>query len=76
MTPDDQRRQFYQEQAEYYGYLTSIECEHDWLMRRQDIPQAHKNARLAGHFGRLALGETECVTMWSERDVNRILREG
>lgn len=58
MTPDDQRRQFYQEQAEEYGHWCNIGT------------TAHKlefvvlYARIAGHFGRLALGQTSVADMY------------
>lgn len=74
------RQQWYQEQAEHYGYLVGIGCER--LEGRSDIPQADKNARLAGHFGRLALGETlfaekddEPNTFWIDMSSLRVSNE-
>lgn len=53
-TPADQRRAWYQEMAEQHGELAAGEMAQRWH-------EACDSARLAAHFGRLVLGETEIV---------------
>ncbi len=54
MTPEDQRRAFYAEMAETFGRSAQTEIHLGWA-------HAESLARLAAHFGRLALGQTKIV---------------
>lgn len=57
MTPDERRQAWYREMAEHFSYQTA-----QWTNGAETVMDdvcAGDAARLAAHFGRLALGETD-----------------
>jgi hypothetical protein len=66
LTPDGLRRQWYQEMADFFTPV--YECE---FVPHYEAPlEADVAARLAGHFGRLALGRVARVD-WDEAEDNQ-----
>ncbi len=54
MTPDERQRDWYREMALLFGELSA-----QWAVVERKDDFAASRARLAAHFGRLALGEEE-----------------